>query len=272
VITSQDGTKIAFTKQGSGPPLIVVDGAFCFRENGPSPQLAALLAPHFTVFTYDRRGRGESGATAPNAIAREVEDLRALVEEAGGSAHLVGISSGAALSLHAAAEGVPAKKLALFEPPYLAAGARPRSFSEMKARLQELVSAGDRAGAVRFFMAEVFGAPRFFVALMPFLMRGAWRKNESVAHTLPSDLALLEDASVLSTRSAAIAVPTLVIGGEKSPRDLRDAVSRVAGALPNARELFLPGQTHNFAAAALAPVLVEYLLRDAALGQKPTKS
>ena len=117
--TSSDGTTIAYTKLGSGPPLILVDGAFCYRENGPSSQLAPLLAQHFTVFAYDRRGRGASGDAPVYAIEREVDDLRSLVREAGGSAFAVGISSGGALALQAAARGVSLKGLALYEPPFI---------------------------------------------------------------------------------------------------------------------------------------------------------
>src|SRR5215469_10488837 len=117
--TSRDGTAIAFTKRGSGPPLIIVDGAFCYRENGPATELATRLAQHFTVFTYDRRGRGESGDTAPYAVEREVEDLRAVAREAGEAPYLVGISSGGALILNAVVSGISVKEIALYEPPYL---------------------------------------------------------------------------------------------------------------------------------------------------------
>ena len=124
-VLSKDGTAIAFDKLGHGQPIILVDGALCSRAFGPMPKLAQLLAPHFTVFHYDRRGRGESGDNAPYAIAREVEDLEALIAEAGGSASAFGTSSGAALALAAAASRANIKKLALYEPPFVA-GYRPR--------------------------------------------------------------------------------------------------------------------------------------------------
>ena len=256
--TSRDGTIIAFTKRGSGPPLIIEDGAFCYRENGPATELATQLAQHFTVFTYDRRGRGESGDTAPYTVEREIDDLRAVANEAGEAPYVVGISSGGALILQAAASGVSAKEIALYEPPYLADDNSPRMFEDAKSRLQSLVSAGDRAGAVSFFMTDVYGAPRAFVFAMPFLMPGAWKRNKLVVHTVAYDLTILDDRSVLNERSSSISVPTLVIGGEKSPKGLRDAVTAVANAVPDGKIRFLSGQDHNISSRALAPVLFEY--------------
>lgn len=256
--TSDDGTTIAYSKLGSGPPLILVDGAFCYRENGPASQLAPLLAEHFTVFAYDRRGRGASGDAPLYSIDHEVEDLRSLVKEAGGSAVAVGISSGGALALQAAARGVRLKGLVLYEPPFIEEDGHPRSYDAQKRRLHEFVSAGDRAGAVRFFLSDIYGAPRTFVAVMPIVMWSAWKKNQSVAHTLEYDLTLLEDWSVLRERSTSVTVPILVVGGEKSPAPLKDAVATVARALPNARSLYLKGQDHNFSASAVAPVVVEF--------------
>lgn len=255
---SGDGTTIAYTKLGSGPPLILVDGAFCYRENGPSSQLAPLLAQHFTVFAYDRRGRGGSGDAPVYAIDREVDDLRSLVKEAGGSAFAVGISSGGALALQAAARGVNLKGLVLYEPPFIGRDGHPPSLDVQKSRLEQLVAAGDRAGAVRFFMTDIYGAPKPFVALMPLIMRSAWKKNQTVAQTLPYDLTLMEDWSVLHDRSSFVAIPILVMGGEKSPAPLKDAVATVASALPKARRMYLPGQNHNFSAAAVAPAIVEF--------------
>jgi len=255
--TSRDGTIIAFTKRGSGPPLIIVDGAFCYRENGPATELASVLAQHFTVFTYDRRGRGESGDIAPYAVEREIEDLRAIANQAGAPPFALGISSGGALILQAVASGVGVRKIALYEPPYVTNG-KANSVEDTKNRLQTFVSAGDRAGAVSFFMTDVYGAPRAFVFAMPLLMPNAWKRNKLIANTLLYDLTILGDRSVLNERSSAISVPTLVVGGEKSPRELRNAVEAVAAALPNAHSRFLSGQDHNISSQALAPVLFEY--------------
>jgi pimeloyl-ACP methyl ester carboxylesterase len=257
-MTSGDGTTIAYTKLGSGPPLILVDGAFCYRENGPASQLAPLLAKHFTVFAYDRRGRGGSGDAPVYAIEREVDDLRSLVREAGGSAFAVGISSGGALALQAAARGVSLKGLVLYEPPFIEDGGHPRSFETQKNRLEQFLAAGDRAGAVRFFLTDVYGAPKPFVAAMPLIMRSSWKKNQSVAHTLPYDLTLLEDWSVLRDRSRSVSIPTLVVGGDRSPTSLKDAVATVANALPNARRESLRGQDHNVSAPVVEPVITKF--------------
>jgi pimeloyl-ACP methyl ester carboxylesterase len=257
--TSDDGTTIAYTKLGSGPALILVDGAFCHRENGPASQFAPLLAKHFTVFAYDRRGRGASGDAPMYSIEREVEDLRSLVREAGGSALAVGISSGGALALQATASGVALKGLVLHEPPFIEEDGHSRSYGAQKKRLNELISAGDRSGAVGFFMTDIYGAPSAFVTIMPIVMRSAWKKNQLVAHTLGYDLTLLEDWSVLHERSSAVTIPTLVLGGDKSSAPMKKAVATVAGALPNARLVYLKGQDHNFSAAAVAPVIIEFL-------------
>lgn len=258
---SRDGTIIAFTKAGSGPPLIIVDGAFCYRENGPATELASALRQHFTVFTYDRRGRGESGDTAPYAVEREIEDLQAIAMEAGAPPFVLGISSGGALILQAVASGVRVKKIALYEPPYVTNG-NANSTEVVKNRLRSFVSAGDPAGAVSFFMTDVYGAPRSFVFAMPLLMPNAWRRNKLVANTLIYDLTILGDRTVLHERSSAISVPTLVVGGERSPKELHNAVEAVAIALPNAHSQFLNGQDHNISSRALAPVLVQFFCRD----------
>ena len=125
-------------------------------------------------------------------------------------------------------------------------------------RLQSFISAGDRGGAVRFFMTDVFGAPRAFVFAMPFLMPTAWKKNKLVVHTAAYDLTILGDRSVLNERSSSIPIPTLVIGGEKSPKGLHDAVIAVANVLPNGKSQFLSGQDHNISCPVLVPVLFEY--------------
>lgn len=270
-VTSDDGTAIAFTRLGHGPALVLVDGALCFRQNGPSRDIAPLLASHFTVYAYDRRGRGESGDTRPYAATREIEDLRAVIRQAGDSAFVFGSSSGAALAMQSVAAGLPIRKLALYEPPLGASRPGGPSLEEGRRQLEALVAAGDRAGAVRYFLATMFGAPRAFVTVMPVLMPRDWTKLKSVAHTLPYDLAVLGDRSVLADRARAVAVPTLVVGGGKSPAFLQHAVESVAKALPNARAVLLPGQNHDVSAAgrALTPVLTAFFAESDEANARP---
>ena len=260
-VTSDDGTVIAYTRLGHGPALVLVDGALCFRQNGPSPDLAPLLASHFTVYAYDRRGRGESGETRPYAVAREIEDLKAVIRAAGDSAFVFGSSSGAALAMHGVAAGLPIRKLVLYEPPLGEPRPGGPALEEARRRLEALAASGDRAGAVRYFLATVVGVPRVVVTAMPVLMPRAWARNKSVAHTLPYDLAILGDRSVLAARAKEIGVPTLVVGGARSPAFLQRAVASAAEALPNARAVFLPGQNHDVSAAgtALVPVMTDFL-------------
>ena len=251
---SADGTAIAFERSGIGQPLILVDGALCSRSFGPMPKLVPLLEPHFTVYWYDRRGRNDSGETIPYHVAREVEDLEALVNEAGGSSFVYGVSSGAALALEAAARGVKIRKLALYEPPLGLDKKQPPT--DHVAALTQRIAANRRADAVKYFMRDMVGVPAPFMFAMRFMPM--WSKLEAVAHTLPYDAALVGDPTLLTRRAAAVRVPTLVMGGEKSPAVLREAVQAVGAAVPGAKQRLLAGQTHNVKPQALAPVLVEY--------------
>ena len=259
---STDGTAIAFTKMGQGPALVLVDGALCFRENGPSAALASLLAQHFTVYAYDRRGRGESGDTQPYSVSREIDDLKAILARAGDSAFVFGSSSGAVLAMLAAADGAPIRKLVLYEPAPSESIPGSPDMRAAKRQIEALLSTNDRAGAVRYFLSDVVGAPALFVRIMPLVMHGTWTRTKSAAHTLPRDLAMLSDNMLTTTQARRIAVPTLVVSGGKSPELLQEATRRTATSLPNARALVLPGQSHDVAAAAkaLTPVMVSFLM------------
>jgi pimeloyl-ACP methyl ester carboxylesterase len=257
-VHSKDGTAIAFERKGTGSPLILVDGALCHRGMGPSGPLAKLLAQHFTVFTYDRRGRGDSRDTAPYAVEREVEDIEALVNEAGGAASVWGISSGAVLALEATKRLNGIKKLGLYEAPFIVDDSRPTTTDDW-ARVQEAVAAGRRSDAVKIFLKSV-GMPVFFIALMRLLP--AWPKLKAVAHTLPYDGALVQDNQrgkpLPASRWASVTVPTLVMDGGKSPAWMRHANQALANVLPNAQYRTLEGQTHMVKAKAHAPMLVEF--------------
>jgi pimeloyl-ACP methyl ester carboxylesterase len=254
-VISRDGTAIAYERSGQGPALILVDGALCSRAFGPMPKLAALLARHFTVYIYDRRGRGESGDTLPYAKEREIEDLAALIREAGGAASLVGLSSGGVLALEAAAGGLPIQKVVAYEPPFVEGR---RHGADHESELKKRVAAGDRGGAVRYFMRDMVGVPAPFVVMMQ-VMPWVWRKLKAVAHTLPYDAAVMGGFKVPAARWASIQVPTLAMHGSKTDARLMEAARAVAAAVPGAQHRTLEGQTHNVSAAVLTPAVVEFL-------------
>jgi pimeloyl-ACP methyl ester carboxylesterase len=258
-VRSADGTTIAYTRAGQGPPLILVDGALCSRSFGPMPKLAAQLTEHFTVYTYDRRGRGDSGDTAPYEPDREVEDLEALVALAGEQVFVHGTSSGAALALEAAKHIRSITKLAVYEPPFIVDDTRPPMPEDWLPRLKALVAGGQRGDAVKMFMRFV-GTPAIFTAVMP--LTPVWGKLKAVAPTLPYDIAILADhqrgIALTQAEWAAIKVPTLVAAGGKSPAWMTNGTRALASALPDATYRTLPGQNHMVKAQAIAPALTEF--------------
>jgi pimeloyl-ACP methyl ester carboxylesterase len=258
-VFSRDGTPIAFDRSGKGPPVIVVDGALCHRRMGPSAGLAAQLAARFTVYTYDRRGRGDSGNTAPYAVEREVEDLAALIQEAGGSVYACGFSSGAVLALEAANRGVPIEKLALYEAPFVVDDTYPPLADDYLARLKQLIVEDRRADAVRLFMKRV-GVPAIMISLMRLMP--AWSKLKAVAHTLPYDIAIVEPYQkgkpLPAVRWSSMKAPALILEGGKSPAWMRNAMKALANALPNAKLLTLENQTHMVKAKVVVPELFRF--------------
>ena len=259
--TSTDGTRIAYEVSGSGPALVLVDGALCQRSMGPARPLAEQLAPHFTVHAYDRRGRGESDAGAtPYHPDREVDDLAAVVEAAGGRAHLFGSSSGAALALRAAQAGLPVDRVAVYEAPYVVDDTHPANDPALPQRLRALVDEGRRGEAVSLFLRTV-GAPRPMIAVMRVLP--VWKKLTGVAHTLPHDLSIVIDHQqgrpLPTDLYDAVDAPTLVIAGGKSPAYLQHAQAAVAAILRDGRLETLPGQTHMIKAKVTAPVVAAHL-------------
>lgn len=258
-VQSKDGTTIAYDRSGSGPSLVLVDGALCHRGFGPMPSIAKLLAPHFTVFNFDRRGRGESQDTAPYSVDREVEDIEALVAEAGGSAYLFGTSSGAALALEAAARLKGIKKVALYEAPFFFDDVHPPRPNDYVAKMTALVAQDRRADALKLFMSQV-GTPAIAINVMRFTPM--WPKLKRVAHTLPYDLTIVSDVRagkpLSRERWTSVTMPALTAVGGKSPVWWQDAMNQLSTVLPNARHLTLPGQNHMFKAPAMAPVLTEF--------------
>jgi pimeloyl-ACP methyl ester carboxylesterase len=258
-VTSKDGTTIAFDQSGQGPVLILVDGALQYRAfDQGMRQLADLLAPHFTVIHHDRRGRGDSTDTLPYAVEREIEDIAALIDQAGGSAFLFGISSGASLAFEAAlALGGKVKKLAMFEAPYNSDHTAKQTWQEYTKRLADLLAAQRRGDAVALFM-QLVGAPADSIDGMR--QHPIWPLFEAVAPTLAYDhIAILgEDAAVPVERATRLAVPTLLLDGSASYPFMHETAVALANAMPNAQQRTLAGQTHEVAPEALAPVLIEF--------------
>jgi pimeloyl-ACP methyl ester carboxylesterase len=258
-ILSKDGTPIAIDRIGNGAALVFVDGATCYRALGPSKPMAEALASDFTVFTYDRRGRGDSGDHGAYDVQREVEDLEAVIGEAGGHALVFGVSSGAALALEAASRGVSITRLALYEAPFIVDNSRPALPDDFTVRLNAALAAGRRGDAVKMFMTVV-GVPGIFVTMMRLLP--VWSKLAAVAHTLPYDFAIVgpfqRGQPLPKTRWAGATVPTLVMDGGKSPAWMRNATRELASVIPNSTYRTLPGQTHMVKPKALVPPLLEF--------------
>jgi pimeloyl-ACP methyl ester carboxylesterase len=251
LVTSRDGTRIAFERTGSGPPLILIDAAGHFRANSPFGDLADLLEKSFTVVRYDRRGRGESTDTPPYAPAREVDDLAALIDAIGEPASLYGFSSGCLVALHASAAGLPVRRLALVEPPIESGSAE--SVAAQRAFTTGLQA---RAGAdvVEFFLAGI-GVPDAILARI----RGTahWDAMVSIAPTLVYDSLLSEATDVGLLRR--VTTPTLVVDSTGSSPDLTGMAANVAAILPDATAESLPGEWHGIPAHTLEPVLTAFL-------------
>ena len=258
---SADGTRITYETHVSGPALGVVDGALCSSEMGPSRGLADALQGSFTVHIYDRRGRGESGAGATAYdVAREVEDLAAVIAAAGGHAHVFAASSGAALALEGARQGVAIDRLVAYEAPFIVDDTHTPNDLDLPEQLRVMVEEGRRGDAVKTFLKTV-GAPGLMVAAMRLLP--PWRKMTAVAHTLPYDLAIVvpfEQGRPLPTgHYDDVRCPTLVIAGGKSPAYLRNAQAAIAAAVPGSVLRVLPGQTHMIKPKVVAAAVIDHL-------------
>jgi pimeloyl-ACP methyl ester carboxylesterase len=257
-VSSRDGTTIAYDKAGEGPALILVDGALSVHSSGGKSELASLLAPHLTVYGYDRRGRGGSGDILPYAVDREIEDIDALVDHAGGSAFLYGHSSGGTLAMLAAVRlGGRVSKIAIYEAPHNDDPDAQQSWSEYLRELGQLLADGRRGDAVALFMRFV-GTPDDQVEVMrqaPF-----WPSMEAIAPTLAYDHAAIigERWSAPTDLAARVCVPALVIAGEASLPFMPHTARALSQAMPQARLRMLEGQTHDVNPGVLAPVLVDF--------------
>jgi pimeloyl-ACP methyl ester carboxylesterase len=250
---SKDGTDIAIERSGSGPTVILVSGASVDRHG--NADIAAQLAPTFTVFSYDRRGRGDSGDTPPYAVEREVEDIDAVLQVAGGSAFIFGSSSGAALALEAATGLAGLEKVAMWEPPYQLDPDAPPPVDHV-AVYERLLAEGKRSEMAEYFMGTVVGMPAEFVAharTQPW-----WAGQVKIAPTLAYDARILRDESLPRERAKAVTVPVLVLTGGASFPFMPDTARRLVEILPNGRHEVLPGQRHDVAPEVIGPVLAEF--------------
>jgi pimeloyl-ACP methyl ester carboxylesterase len=254
-VTSNDGTTIAYDRLGEGPAIVLVSGGSVDRQSNAG--LASVLASRFTVYNYDRRGRGPSGDTQPYAIEREIEDIDAVIQAAGGSAHLYGSSSGAALALMAA-KALPGRvrKLALWEPPFIAdPNARPPR--DTVQQYERMVGEGRRGDAVEYFMTQVVRLPADFAAFAR--TQPWWADQEKIAHTLAYDGRIMGDYSLPLETAAAVAAPTIVLAGSASMPFMSETANELARVLPNGQARILDGQEHNVDPTVIGPALAEFL-------------
>lgn len=259
-VKSADGTLIAYEKLGDGPPLILVGGAFCdHRARAAGLPLARLMSRDMTVYCVDRRGRGESTDTAPYAVPREVEDVAALLQAAGGAAHVYGHSSGAILLIEGALAGLPMQKIALYEPPLVLAEYREAVPPDLAELLAELTAGGKRSDAAELFLTRAIGLPAPHVQQMK--SGSAWSSLQAISHTLSYDATLTRDPQSVLDRARALRQPTLLLDGDKSQAWMRRAVAKLAEVLPGARHASLAEQTHDVLPEKLAPALLDFFLR-----------
>jgi pimeloyl-ACP methyl ester carboxylesterase len=258
-VTSADGTRIAYDTFGAGPTVVVVEGALCYREMGVAKTLRESLGSHLTVLAYDRRGRGESGAgTSAWSVDREVEDLTAVLDAAGGTPYVVAASSGGTLALEAARRGVAMERLAVYETPFILDDTFHPNSPSLPADVQALVDSGRRGDAVKLFMKTV-GAPGAMVAIMPLVP--VWKRLKGVAHTLPYDLSICspfqQGTPLPEGYYAEVKPETLVMVGGKSPTYMKNSQAAVAAQLSHARLRTVAGQTHMVRAKPLTPVRLD---------------
>jgi len=248
-VTSADGVTIAYERSGSGPALVIVNGALSTRATGAP--LAPLLDPDFTLYRYDRRGRGDSSDRDASTPENELQDLAAIVAATDETPFVFGQSSGAALCLEAAASGVPMRGLVVNEPPYVPG---PGTASETAAELAALAADGRRDEAVERFM-EGSGIPQAMIEQTK--ASPAWSSLLALAPTLAYDVRLLNEGVVPADRLTAIACPVLGTSGSLSPPWAEASVRAVAEAVQNGEWRVLEGQAHNVAPDVLAAVLRE---------------
>jgi len=260
-VTSADGTTIAYTKYGDGPALILVGGAFQHRAFDPgTAALAEALGEQFTTYHYDRRGRGGSSDTAPYAIDREIEDIAAIIDAAGGSAILHGHSSGGLLVLRAVDAGLPVPRMSVYEATVSVDDQRPLMPSDIAQQISRALDEGDRSRAVETFLGKGVGVPAPVVEQMKHAP--IWAGFEEVAHTLPYDARISQEfvtgTPLVGNPWPRVTVPALVLNGGAGEAWMAAGADAIAAALPDAQRETVEGQNHGPEAAVLAPVLIKF--------------
>lgn len=256
MVQSKDGTRIAYDVYGSGPSLIYCTGAACFRSMIPIVYDAKTFANSFTVYNYDRRGRGDSGNYPPYAIERELEDIETLINVAGGKASLYGHSSGAVLALEAALRfGHKIDKLVLYEPAYVCDEAEQLHYTQLRHELEALLQEGKHAKALSSFLKGI-GTP----ALLLYMMRlmPSWKTMTDLAPTLLYDIELTSVLPPLA-RASQLDLPVLVAVGEKSSTGIQTVGRQLGEAIPDASFLRLEGQDHMVPAKVMLRVLSDFI-------------
>ncbi len=256
-VTSRDGTIIAYEIVGDGPTVIIVLGALNARKSGA--KLAKLLASHFSVISYDRRGRGDSTDTAPYSPEREVEDIEALIDALGEPCYLYGHSSGAAIVLQAASQlGHKVRKIAIYEAPYSLDDGSRKAASEYYGQLKQLLNNERKGDAVALFVQSVGVSDKQIQAMKRMPM---WRGLEALAPTLAYDSEILGQGHALPTSLLkTIPIPALVMHGGAGTPAMRDAAQAISNTIPDAQLCTLTGQTHGVQPDVLAPILEEFFL------------
>jgi pimeloyl-ACP methyl ester carboxylesterase len=259
-VTSQDGTSIAYERMGTGRPVILVGGGLDDgAENAP---LAHVLARTFTAYNFARRGRAASGNSLPYAVERAIEDIDALIAEAGGSAHVYGVSSGGALALEAAAAGSAIDKLAVYEVPYDMAEDWPSRWRDYVENLEVSLAEGRRGDAFALFMRVTGSSEEDIAAARSSPM---WSDLEHIAHTLAYDAACLGNGQPPTARLAQITRRTLVAtGGVRPPGAARwelaldRAADAIAEGIPRAARVTIDGQSHVAEPGTVALILERF--------------
>lgn len=253
-VTSKDGTQIAYDVMGSGPVLIYITGASCFRKFPPVLEDVKVFSKDFTVYNFDRRGRGDSSDTQPYSVEKEIEDIEALIEVSSGKALLYGHSSGAVLALEAAYKLKNVEKIIVYDVPYVATETEKSTYKALSDKVLTQLSLRNNKKAMKTFLSGI-GMPKLFVWLLPFFP--GWEIMHQLAPTLAYDIDLTKNFAPLD-RLKDIEIPTLVLAGSKSPENIRVVARQIAKAIPMANYEEIDGQDHMVSAKVLLPIFNKF--------------